>query len=444
MTVKVYDSPLTVRFTRLGHETTLVKEWSIDSAYLVSTDGFSFTLWDPNPANLRGLELQPVELLVNGVTQCFGRIDRTSVGGDGTAVRCDGRDYIADLVECNVDPSLKIKRGQPLAEVITLAASPVGIDTVIADDDVIMGGIRSGKKPKRSGGSGKSRRKKRTGKPFVDFKPEPGQGIYDFLSQIVAREGATIQPGEGRNILVLSEPIFDQEALYSIRRRIGSASGVHNNVVSATADRDYSRFPTFMLMNGTQAIGGKTSANSKHEYDLWTQLEGFNSELGNILLTGATPGRWLPGYMSDRMATGALYRLLNHRDEVARDDDQVKNAAHRAMAERLKDTLAYHVDLRGHTDPETGAIWSVDTMVDVDDDICNIHERLWIAERTLRYSPGEGATTSLVCYRPESFALTEAARSEVPSGGGKKSQPETPWAGVPYREGVVPNQGPTI
>ena len=178
MTLQLIDSPLTVRFPKLGRETQLVKEWSIDSAYLVSTDGFEFTLYDPNRENLRSLEMQPVELLVGGVSQAIGRIDKTVIGGDGTAIKCQGRDYISDLVECNVDPTLKIKRGQPLWEVITLAAGPAGIDTVIADDDLWLGGIRSGKKPPR-GGSSKGRRKARRGKPFVDFKPEAGQGIYE-------------------------------------------------------------------------------------------------------------------------------------------------------------------------------------------------------------------------------------------------------------------------
>lgn len=71
------------------------------------------------------------------------------------------------------------------------------------------------------------------------------------------------------------------------------------------------------------------------------------------------------------------------------------------------DTLAYRVTLRGHTDPETGAIWTVDTMVNVQDEICGVNEPLWIAKRTLRFSPTEGSTTQLECWRPGSFPFIE-------------------------------------
>ena len=409
-----FESKLTVQFPGLARDTQNVLEWRIDSAYLTSTDGFQFTLYEEDRTLLRGLELQPVELLVAGAFQLIGRIDRTRVGHDGHAVECSGRDYIADLVECNVDPTMKLKLGDKLDTAILMAASPVGIDVVISDDDITMGTVRSGKKVRRSGGGGRG--KSRLGKAVQDFKPQPGEGIYEFLNKIVARAGGTIQPGTARNELLIEEPLYDADPLYRLARTDDVANGVHNNIVDAVADRDFSRFPTYVLINGTQARGGDRGANASFDYDVWGIAAGFRSELGRILQDGSVSDRWKPGKVADQVKDGSLYRLFVHRDEPARDAEQVEMAARRALAERLKDTLEYTVMLKGHTDPDSGAVWSVNTIVQVDDDIADIHEPLWIAERTLSYAPREGARTQLRCWRPESFELTEKAAANA---GGK-------------------------
>ncbi len=61
--------------------------------------------------------------------------------------------------------------------------------------------------------------------------------------------------------------------------------------------------------------------------------------------------------------------------------------------------------MRGHTDPESGAIWSVNTMVEVQDDICGLNENLWIASRTFSNSGGQGAVTDLELWRPNVWQI---------------------------------------
>lgn len=406
----IQEFPLTVRFVRTGRETSAtIKEWSITSAYMVATDAAEFTMYDEDTDNLRNLELQPVELELNGATQFIGRVDKTECGNDGTAVTCQCRDYIADLVECNIDPGFKVKLGDQLLKVMQQAMLPTGIDTVVADDDsLLMQTVRSGKKPRKGGGSGSKhkRRKSRGGVKLQDFKPEPGQGIYDFLNKIVAREGATIQPWTTRKTVLVAEPWYDQEPLYKISRSLNQTVSSSNNIEHGVASRDFSRFPTYTMIHGQTARGGKASAHTTKAFDLWVIAAGFRTEIRDILTDSTVSGRWLPGTIADTVRDdAALYRLLVHRDEIATDDDQVEGAMARAIAERLKDTLEYRCTLRGHVDPVSGAIYTVDTIIQVDDDVTNVHEALWIAERTLKYSPSGGATTDLVCWRPESFDL---------------------------------------
>jgi prophage tail gpP-like protein len=410
--VAAKESLLTVRFSATGVETRNITKWSIDSAYLVSTDGFEFELFDPEFTRGNRLELQPVELLVNGASQLIGRIDRTRIGDNGRALTCIGRDYIADLVEGNVDPKFKLGPKMTVDDMLTEAFGPYGIDTIIDDDDdtVIMQNARSGvRMRKRSGGGGGSkrrhRRKKRGGRALQNFDPKPGEGGYEYCNKIIARLGATIQPGPSRSSLVITEPRYDQEPIYSLRRTDDPVGSASNNVIDSVADRDYSKMPTFTLFNATQATKGKKGESIAKTFDIF-ELAANSPELLKIIQTSTISGRWEPGKIATEVRDeGKLYRLLNFRDDAARTKAQLERAADRAVSERVKDTLSYQATVRGHMDERTGAIYSVDTMVRVDDDICDIHEELWISSRKLSYSEGAGATTQLTCWRPDSFVI---------------------------------------
>ena len=389
-----------MRFEALGRESTFVSDWSIESKYTTSTDGFSFTLSDSNRDNLRYLELQPVELLVDGKSQLLGRIDRTEIGDSGSSIKCAGRDYLADAVECNVDPTIKVKDGDTINTVFLSVLSTIGIDTFFDDDDIGMRDVRSGihVKAKKSG-------KSYANSVLKEYKPKAGEGQYEFLNRLIARFGATIQPGPTRNSVVVGSPKYDQEPSYKLYRSADTTNSIANNIVSSSAVRDLSSFPTYTLFNGQATQNDSQGTPLTQNNDTFTFISGFmgaDSELVRILADAIISGRRLPDSGED-IGLGQLYRLLYFKDDNARTQDQLNAAVSRAFAERFKDTLQYTVKLKGHIDPVSGAIWSIDTIVHVEDQICGLNEPLWISERTLSYSEGEGPMTSLTCYRPGSF-----------------------------------------
>lgn len=377
-----------------GRETQNVSEWEIDTEYLTSADGFSFTIFDQDVAKLRGLDLSPVELLLGEAQQVLGRIDVTRIGGAGTAVECMGRDYLADLVECNVDPALRVTEGMQLADAIRDATAPLGIKIVNdeADGDIRM--MRVGKPVKK----GKPR--KHAAKKQGDYKPEPGQGVFDFVNKLVARNGCTIQPWRARDGITLSAPRYDSDPVYALRRTTDAAAASVNNLKEAVAVRDFTRFPTYAISQCYEAKRGEQAVNAAALFDVAGRYEDlFNGHAYTKL-------RRIPGKVHDTL-DGKLYRLLVVRDEKARTIEQATHALLRAIAERLKDTLCYQATVRGHRDPETGAIWSVDTMCRVDDDLADVHEVLWVAKRTLSYSRTAGAVTKLELWRPRTFVIGE-------------------------------------
>jgi prophage tail gpP-like protein len=93
------------------------------------------------------------------------------------------------------------------------------------------------------------------------------------------------------------------------------------------------------------------------------------------------------------------------RDNLAKDAKQVQNIAARKAAERFKDCLQYTLTVRGHRDPVTNRMYTPNTVIGVYDELCDIEERLWVEKCTYTYSPGEGAKTQLVCWRPNSFGI---------------------------------------
>ncbi len=393
------DTGLVVKLDLKGRSFAAI-DWEIDSNYLVSTDGWRFTTYETDRSLIRNLELQPVELIVNGNSQVLGRIDTSEIGDNGSAITFSGRDYLADIVECNIDPFVKIAQGMTLGEALTLAMSPCGVDTVISDGDVAMADIRSGST------SGKNKKSRRSHlKPVEEFKPEPGMGIYEYCNKLCARLGTTIQPGPDRSTVVLSSPNFTAEPKYSIRRTDDKTSGTANNIISARASRDYSSFPTLALFTGAQTQAEKSSAPLRTILTMLVLAEGFSDELAVTVRDAIAPERIMPTSSGAKLPNSILYRLLYFRDKDARTQEQLDNATMRAIAERLKATLTYEVELRGFTDPESGATWSVDTVVNIADAICGVNEPMWIYNRTFSYAPGSGARTRLKCLRLGTYQI---------------------------------------
>ena len=396
-----YSEPqLTVRFENLGRETDRIVEYSIASRYTQSTDAFDFTLQDSDRANLIGLELEPVELLlssgeVSGAQQILGRIDVTEIGDMGKSVICRGRDYLSDLVECHVDPTLKIEKDSTLADAFAMATAPCGITTIIPDDDVLLRNIRTGKTP------GRAEKPDFAPVKLEEVTPQRGQGIYDFLNRIAARNGCTLQPWSDRETLCLSKPDYAQEPLYSIQRN-EDGSGA-NNVLKARAVRDYSSVPTFILWNGKKTGGGNTAPLKIEKGVAETIAHMQAQEVYQNLQDAAIPNRVKP--QDGAPLNGKLYRLHTFEDTGSKTQEQLERVATRAFSEHLKKALVYTVTMRGHADHFTGALYCTNTTIQVQDAIAGVNETLWIAARTFRYSRDAGAITELECWQLGAFQL---------------------------------------
>jgi hypothetical protein len=368
-----------------------ITTWEIDSAFLTSTDGFNFAFIDETEENL---ELAPVELLIDGASQLHGRIDITRVGDNGPSiVTCIGRDYLADIVENNCDPSISVAAGATLEDTVLNACAPCGIIGVDGPEARQTARTKKPQKPT------KRPRKKQ----LKDGKPQAGQGVFDWLNRIVARHSLTIQPAADPTKVVLQAPNYDQDPIGRIVRKANVDDGKPGCVLRGVATRDFSRFPTWALFAGRQGSPTEGTSRTAKSWDISEVATSYNPELSRILNQWTIGGRRLPTNRS-AIIPRALYRLLYFRDDLAQTQEQINAAALRAVAERLKDTLVYEVTLRGLVDPGTGYFWAYDTIVEVDDDVARIHEPMWVAARKFSFD-GKELRTTLICWRPGSFVI---------------------------------------
>lgn len=357
-----------------------IVSYSIDSQYLVSTDEFEIVVIDDDPARVRWLQLEPVELSIHGEVVMVGRIERVERGGEGRAVTLRGRDYMANLVQGEIDPTVKIEESQSFEDVILYCAGPYGISSVV---DFTGKGIAQLKPGER--------------------KPEPGQGVYDFLNRIAARLGCTIQPGTSADTLVLDAPQYDLPINGRLTRSSDPIVQRSNNIKSATSSEDYTRIPTHGAATGKVAKQGENAETVSFAYNLQDVLGGISDALLNGLAGKVDGNRRKPS--AGAGDPSLLYRLLYVNDKDARTADQIERAITRAVGERLKDTLEYQATVVGHRDQQNGRIWTPNTVLDVVDDVCDVEERLWVAGRRFSYSQQGGAEAQLTMWRLGAFQV---------------------------------------
>lgn len=373
-----------------------VLDYTVESSYMTPADAFQVTFFDENVTALRGLELEPVTIKVDGRPTIIGRIEITRRGGNGTEVAVSGRDYIGDLIECHVDPSVKVTEGMTVFAAISLALKPIGIDTVVSADDILLRNIRTG----RAIGGGKVTRDFEKAK-LDDYKPKAGEGVFEFVDRIAARHGATIQPADDRRKICLGVPQYDQSPSYrAIRRTNENVS----NVLSSEATRDLSHFPTHTLITGKGGGKGIGIGALSFAVDMADLAENIGGELAEILREKVIPGRILPAKATE-LGLAQVYRLHYTKDTDSKKREQLEKIALRQVSEHLKDSLQYSVTFKGHSDPDTGATYAVDTLIDVDDDVCDVHENLWIESVTHTYDQ-DGPRTTVEAWRPGSFQIT--------------------------------------
>lgn len=381
---------------KYGTPDACVTQWSIKSDFLTPTDGWSLTFLDLD-SEPTWFELQPVELYVDGRLQLLGRCDVSRRGGKDSLVELSGRDYLADLTMCSVDPSFTVRAGATLEGTLLLAMGPCGI---VAIDGA------SERNSARTGGLA-SPKVTLTAKQLQDLKPGDGDSIFSWCNKIAARYALTIQPANRRNAIVLQKPSYGGTPIGKIiSRKGGQASAANMLNGSGSAVRDYAEIPTYILTAGQGGQTGEARGKPGKYWEMSTVAQSLGEEFNRIVSATQTGRRIPKDVVGTEIDSSKLYRLKYFRDKRSRTQEEITAAAVRVAANALKASLVYSCELKGTTtEPDgNGYTWAPDAEVDVDDDLARVHERLWIASREFAGGPG-GTVTKLECWRPGSFQI---------------------------------------
>jgi prophage tail gpP-like protein len=90
-------------------------------------------------------------------------------------------------------------------------------------------------------------------------------------------------------------------------------------------------------------------------------------------------------------------RPMYLKDDESHSQEEIEAFAKREMSLYTRKSLVCNYTVAGHT--SNGHPWTVDTIVDVDDECGNVHEPMWIQERTFTKSRSGGTRTSMVLLR---------------------------------------------
>lgn len=387
----------------------VITSYSLTSEYFTPTDAWDFTVYsEDNPAALRRefKGWQPIRLSIAGNQQVLGRIDGSeSAGPNGTALQVFGRDYLADIVDPGVDPTFQVKQGMDIGAFLEELLKPHGITTIFGSFNLTRN-ILTGKQPAFIPDTDQGFKSAK----LSDFKAEEDQGMMEYLLEVLHRQGYMLLPAGTRDAAVVDRPQYGQEPRYRISRP--------GNVVGAPkCRRDFSSVPTVTIARGRGGQPNGKLHDARREYatfgDSGISHIGRITDVRRVIYNRFNEvvirdKRFNPKGSGETEIFGynpPVYKPLFYRDKQARNQAELERGLKKVVSERLRKTLEYECEIRGHVDPKTGQCWAIDTIAQVDDEVEDLHERLWIQERTFYNDGTSGPMTRLKMIRPDSYVL---------------------------------------
>jgi prophage tail gpP-like protein len=397
--------------------------YSYTSHFLTPSDAFSFTVEDDergSPLRAAAVPGALVTLSINDHVQACGYIDSVDVQNtrdSGTTITIEGRDKLGQVVDSSADPAVRFPENQTLDNIIRQLFEPFGfnvfVDTNESNVNVITGSKRGIPTTKK-------------GKPLKQFlahqvKPYPKEGVFEFAARICQRLGLWIWASADGEDLIVSKPNFKPPSDYQfqlLRTYAGAANdgtGRFNNIRSGGAKVDMSEQPDVMFAEGF--AGGaelghilvrKFGLNPLTAYDKDGTTSTpvaqfmFNYQRPDDLVIFPLFGPGSRVLQRDQINGKAPpVRVMHMHDDESKTPEELEAFVRREMSLKTRRAFTAHYTVEGHT--YGGSPWCVDTMVQVQDDVCGVEEPLWVLSRTFEKSRTNGTVTHLELIRPNTL-----------------------------------------
>lgn len=392
--------------------------YSFSSDFLTPCDGWSMEIGDGNldPRERKALRVgATVRLYVENFPLAEGYIDRIEIGADrgkGVTYAIHGRDRLAPVVDSVADPRVQFKTGTTLAEFLKKLLEPYGwvndehfiIDNV-ANRDAKTGGLRGAPLPKR-----KSKKGRLSQFQIYQLKPHNHEGLFRFIERTVERYGLFVRVSADGNKIIVAAPDFEQPPRYKLIR---DAKG-NTNILGGTVVFDATDQPSVIVADGFSGGGefgrGKVKAYCVNPYFGMDEQGFISDEVMNVLreYPEAQPIIFVTQPYAQKAPRIPPRPMFIH-DEESKTPEQLEFFVKRTMSELLRKSLVCHYVVEGHGQNVDGVFtpWDVDTVVEVQDEVAGVNERMYVLGRTFDKSRQGGTTTKLELIRLYSIAAGE-------------------------------------
>lgn len=319
---------------------------------------------------------QIVTLLINDISQGSFLITtvRKVFGPSGYTMSIECKSPLCTPYEGSVNPDLKIstQTDSPVTTAILEALAPYGFDRISGDGAASVGAITG-----RPIGKGK-RAVNVKNLTAQEAHANDSEAAYAFCSRIFSRLGVCLRMAPDGQLLV-GAPDYDQEPSYALAQDpTGQAPGDYFFGDIEIVDTNDGQFSECRVRGQPDDKAGTTTTGRPE-----------------AVVTAASLNPSRPAYRGEGTAASpAAYKRLEIRDKNARDVKRCESVAKLALGIRAKDAFVINGTVDGFV-AKTGAIWQVNTTVDVYIAEESIQEKMWLAERVFTQNVKGGQTAKL-------------------------------------------------
>ncbi|WP_055134845.1 phage tail protein [Pseudomonas corrugata] len=328
--------------------------WSVESDLLTPSDAFELELYIKDTATLPSVLVEGASCTLNlGRDRVLtGQIDEFEhdVNRQGVAIRINGRDGAAALVDCSC-PFVSMREAS-LIEVINLVVKPLGISKVSIQTD-----------------AAKSRRR---------VQIEPGQSAWEALMQVAEANG--LWPWfEPDGTLVVGGPNYEAPPVAQlILNRNGQGNNVERLGVRRSIANRYSQI-TLLGQHGQYDNDG---------------LDTTRSHLRSVI-------------QDETLAKRGIFRPKVVIDSSTENQDMATTRARKLLADSRLEGFEMRAIVKGHR-CGNGAVWAPGQRVRVKSEPHGLDGTYFLMSRTLRLTRSQGAITELRLREDKMWVLDGA------------------------------------
>lgn len=400
------------------------KSYEFSTDYTDACSGWSFELGDESYQRLQNLGYvvqngAKIALSVNGSIQATGYVDQIHIKSSrsgGTSMTITGRDALSPACDTCVNPNpvSMFQKLSTLGDLIRKVFEPFGFKAILVDDTLNRKKLATSVQQRSQINSAPSVAAKVTAGATVDqpinakFKPHNGEGCYEFAERIAKRFGFHITCSSDGTNLFATSPDFDSAPFYSLIHKTGK-DGAGNNVISSDVTYDWHQQPSAIIAEGH---GGGGHFNKKiarvlmvnellsESDDQVPLIKKLKSDFPSAKVLERRPQVKKPPQVK---TVTKFAKPLYLYDDESKELKHLINYTRRIMAEHQSKFLTAHYTVNRHS--YKGNIWSINTSVEVKDDVSGINQTLWIKARKFVKDRSGGTRTELTCILPHTYEL---------------------------------------